>query len=373
MKNQQPSQKRLLALMLASSLLPATISSVWATTDAAMTTSAPSLVEADKNKLTKLTLLQTGDIHGHMIPRPCLRCDDTPMLGGLAYMYTKIQQVRAANANTLLFNTGDTIQGSAEALFTKGQAVVDVLDQFGYDGYAPGNWDYVYGIDRFLELFGNNRWNGVAANVYYDEIVYPEKAGQTLLPPYRILTVDGVKIGLLGLSSERAINALGPWVTKGIKFTADGAELPGYIDTLRNTEKVDLIVLVSEFGLAKNVYFGENYAGIDVILEIDWQGARQVRSLFPAAISIFVLPPSRALLEQRLRSRNTDSDAVINRRLRDAVSDMSHYDEFEFIVVNDDFERALLELHAIVTAQRLRLSASRRRLAPLLANLLAES
>lgn len=127
------------------------------------------------------------------------------------------------------------------------------------------------------------------------------------------------------------------------------------------------------YGTSREKVAEKLQAGIDVILEIDWQGARQVRSLFPAAISIFVLPPSRALLEQRLRSRNTDSDAVINRRLRDAVSDMSHYDEFEFIVVNDDFERALLELHAIVTAQRLRLSASRRRLAPLLANLLAES
>lgn len=271
MKNSKFSQKPMFALMLASCLLTATTSSVYAATEKSGF-SKPEFnqsQEVNKNRITKLTLLQTGDIHGHMIPRPCLRCEERPMLGGLAYMYTKIKQVRAKNPNTLLFNTGDTIQGSAEALFTKGQALVNVLDQFGYNGYAPGNWDYVYGIDRFLELFGNNRWGGVAANVYYDENVYPEKVGQTLLPPYRILTVDGVKIGLLGLSSERAINALGGWVTKGIKFTSDGAELPGYIDTLRNKEKVDLILLVSEFGLAKNVYFGENYDGIDVIMSSD--------------------------------------------------------------------------------------------------------
>ena len=113
--------------------------------------------------------------------------------------------------------------------------------------------------------------------------------------------------------------------------------------------------------------------GVDIILEIDWQGARQVRTFFPDAIGIFVLPPSRALLEQRLRSRNTDSDEVINRRLRDAVSDMSHYNEFEFIVVNDNFERALHELHAIIITQRLRLSTSQSRLAPLLSNLLVKS
>ena len=224
---------------------------------------------ATRNRVTSLTVLQTGDIHGHLIPRPCLRCENTPDVGGLAYLYSKIQQVRAGNRNTLLFNTGDTIQGGAEALFTKGQAVVDILDQFGFDGYAPGNWDYVYGIDRFLELFAGGRWGGVAANAYYDETVYPDKKGQLLLPPYRILEVDGLKIGLLGLSSERAINALGPWVTNGIKFTADGAELPGYIDTLRNTEKVDLVFLVSEFGLAKNIAFGENFDGIDVIMSSD--------------------------------------------------------------------------------------------------------
>lgn len=223
----------------------------------------------NQSKLIKLTLLQTGDIHGHLVPRPCLRCEDKPMLGGLAYMYTKIKQVRASNPNTLLFNTGDTIQGSAEALFTKGQALVDILDTFGYDGFAPGNWDYVYGAKRFLELFGNGRWGGVAANVYYDPAVYPDKAGQTVLPPYRILNVNGLKIGLLGLSTERIVLAPGPFATKGFIATDDGTELPKHIDTLRNKEKVDLLILVSEFGLAKNVDFGENYDGIDVILSSD--------------------------------------------------------------------------------------------------------
>ena len=113
--------------------------------------------------------------------------------------------------------------------------------------------------------------------------------------------------------------------------------------------------------------------GVDLILEIDWQGARQVRTFFPNAVGIFILPPSRAVLEQRLRNRNTDSDDVINRRLRDAVSDMSHHNEFEFIVINDDFERALLDLRSVITAQRLRLSASQRRLARLLPELLAQS
>lgn len=266
--SQFDSRRRCLRLLLAVSLgLSAPVSGMAGPFQ--NTESDRDRAERAQNRVTLLTLLQTGDIHGHLIPRPCLRCEGAPQVGGLAYLYSKIQQVRASRPNTLLFNTGDTIQGGAEALFTKGQAVVDVLDQFGYVGYAPGNWDYVYGIERFLELFANGRWGGVAANVYYDEAVFPDKAGQTLLPPYRIIEVAGLKIGILGLSSERAINALGPWVTKGIKFTSDGAELPGYIDILRNQEKVDLLFLVSEFGLAKNVYFAEHLTGIDVIMSSD--------------------------------------------------------------------------------------------------------
>lgn len=94
--------------------------------------------------------------------------------------------------------------------------------------------------------------------------------------------------------------------------------------------------------------------GIDVILEIDWQGARQVRGLIPGAVSIFVLPPSREALEQRLRGRGQDGEEIIARRMRDAVSEMSHYGEFDYLVINDDFDTALTELRSIVTANRLR-------------------
>lgn len=112
-------------------------------------------------------------------------------------------------------------------------------------------------------------------------------------------------------------------------------------------------------------------AGYDVILEIDWQGARQVRSRAPDCSSIFVLPPSRDALEQRLRNRRTDSEAVIARRLRDAVDDMSHYAEFDHVVVNDDFEAALADLRRIVAGEAADLRADRPSLRPLLAGLLA--
>ena len=220
----------------------------------------------------KITMLQMGDVHGHLIPRPNLRRDGNgDVEGGLARMYTRIQEIRGSRKNVLLFNTGDTIQGSAEALYTRGQAMIDVLDHFGIDGMANGNWDFLYGKARFLELFGpgtgsgpsGTRYGAVAANVYH--------TGTTdlLLPPYFVKVVDGVRIGVLGLSSERAINALGPFATNGISFTADGAELPGYIEKLKNEEKVDLIVLVSEFGLAKNVLLANRNPDIDIVWSSD--------------------------------------------------------------------------------------------------------
>jgi guanylate kinase len=111
-------------------------------------------------------------------------------------------------------------------------------------------------------------------------------------------------------------------------------------------------------------------AGHDVILEIDWQGARQVRSAVPGCRTIFILPPSRAALRQRLTGRGTDSQAVIERRLADAVADMSHWNEFDFVVVNDDFDRAVAQLAEIVAGRGAPFAAGRPELTPVLANLL---
>jgi guanylate kinase len=111
-------------------------------------------------------------------------------------------------------------------------------------------------------------------------------------------------------------------------------------------------------------------AGQNVLLEIDWNGARQIRKAMPEARTIFILPPSRQALELRLRSRATDSDAVIERRLRDSIVDMSHWAEFDFVVVNDDFERATDELESIILGHGENLRRARPELAPLIADLL---
>ena len=125
-------------------------------------------------------------------------------------------------------------------------------------------------------------------------------------------------------------------------------------------------------------FYGTSRAGVearlaedqDVILEIDWQGARLVREQMPQTVSIFILPPSRAALGERLRSRGDDA-AVIARRMRDAVSEMSHYDEYDYLVINDVFTTAQEELAAIMRSRRLRLEAQSWRHAGLLTGLRA--
>jgi guanylate kinase len=111
-------------------------------------------------------------------------------------------------------------------------------------------------------------------------------------------------------------------------------------------------------------------SGYNVLLEIDWQGAQQIRRAMPQCHSIFILPPSSAALETRLRSRGTDSEAVIQRRLRDSIADMSHWVEFDYVVVNEDFERATSELQQILNGRGQHLRRERPELQSLLAVLL---
>jgi guanylate kinase len=113
-------------------------------------------------------------------------------------------------------------------------------------------------------------------------------------------------------------------------------------------------------------------SGRDVLLEIDWQGARQVRAKVRDAISVFILPPSRIALEQRMRSRGQDSEEVIRQRLDAAREEMSHYGEFDYLVVNEDFETAVCEMCAIFTASRLRRDRQVARHSRLITALLAD-
>jgi guanylate kinase len=125
------------------------------------------------------------------------------------------------------------------------------------------------------------------------------------------------------------------------------------------------------YGTSRAAVLGQMDAGQDVILEIDWQGARQVRAAIPECESVFILPPSRAELERRLRGRGQDDEAVIQRRLRDAESDSGHFNEYDYTVVNTDFDQAVRDLASIFRANRLRTVEQEIRNRAMIASLLA--
>jgi guanylate kinase len=130
-------------------------------------------------------------------------------------------------------------------------------------------------------------------------------------------------------------------------------------------------VFGNRYGTSRAAVDGPLRAGLDIVLEIDWQGARQVRNLLPDSVGIFVLPPSLEQLRVRLESRGQDGPEIIQARMRAAVREIAHYQEYDYLVVNDRFDTALDELSAIVTARRLGQNIQRRRLHGLLEGLLA--
>ena len=157
---------------------------------------------------------------------------------------------------------------------------------------------------------------------------------------------DGVDYHFVDQARFKALQAEGRFLEHAEVFGHRYGTTRGAVDTLRDQGK-------------------------DVILEIDWQGARQVRVAVPDSVSLFILPPSRRELERRLRARAQDDEAVIARRLADAVSEMSHYGEFDHLVVNDCFEAALDQIRAVILAARTRRPGQQARYGALLRDLLA--
>src|SRR5215218_3256367 len=186
-----------------------------------------------------VTLIHIGDIHGHLVPRPDALGGTTGTVGGLARVATVVERIRRAHpGQTVLVNVGDAVQGSAEALFTRGQAVVDPLALLRVDAFIPGNWDYVYGIDRFVETFVGTAgrrplapWPTIASNLYYStpdagmRAPYVDVIGERVLPAFVVREVGGVRVAIIGITTTRGPRALGTTSTRGFTFTSGDRDL----------------------------------------------------------------------------------------------------------------------------------------------------
>lgn len=185
----------------------------------------------------------------------------------------------------------------------------------------------------------------IAGKLYI--IAAPSGAGKTSLVHELIQRYSDIAV-----SVSHTTRDMRPGEQDGVNYNfVDVAEFEALI------EKGDFLehakVFDNYYGTSASWVRNKLSEGIDVILEIDWQGARQVRETFPDAISIFIIPPSKATLRTRLESRGQDKPEVIDRRMQDATSECSHYNEFDYLVVNEHFEKAVSELASIFVANRL--------------------
>ena len=194
----------------------------------------------------------------------------------------------------------------------------------------------------------------------------PSGAGKTSLVKALLEQISGI-----GVSVSHTTRKMRPGEANGVNYHF--VDIPTFESMVTQNAFIEHAkVFDNYYGTAKTAVAQQLAKGQDVILEIDWQGARQIRAWRADVVGVFILPPSRATLLQRLQDRQTDSAEIIARRMRDAVTEMRHYDEYDYVVVNDDFAAALSELQAIVTCQRLRMPRQRQALAGALAELLAD-
>lgn len=302
----------------------------------------------------QVTFIHSNDFHGDFHPHVNGRGDNAGVLeGGIARAATLVKNIRQKHSDAIHVHAGDTIHGSATVTLTMGRTMVQAMDMLGVDVATPGNWEFSYGVYRYLQFFGSegdigeitdnskmaikidpnedgliptfktpfrevtyadgrratNRWGMVAANVYYngdalDNGINSKGAGKLMTPPYRIVERNGVKIGFIGCTTNRGPQVISTNITTGISFsnckgdisfpqnkpipwdkvdadtvastmgveknptlpTPEGGdkghvvkgEIAKWTQHLRNVEKVDLVAVISEAGIAENIFAAEN-------------------------------------------------------------------------------------------------------------------
>jgi len=264
----------------------------------ALTMALPGAISVATAHEKVITLIQLSDLHGNIAPHPgAIKQMDgserwSTNAGGMAKNKTLIDRIRADNPNNLLLGVGDTTHGTAEVLFTVGDAIMPALNSFGLDAYTPGNWEFGYGPAVFRNRFasfgpkpplpGNiqvmaNAFDGpgvtaatfpsLAINLCNDTDTAPlppQLHNKPVLPPSKVFDVDGVKIGVIGITAS-IVPQQAQVLSIGLRFSQGVDELPGAIANVK-AQGATVVVVLSELGLSQNLEIGRRFRDIDVLL-----------------------------------------------------------------------------------------------------------
>ncbi len=267
------------------------IAAVSAITLSMVLAGAASSVFAHKSDNVVISLIQLSDTHGTLVPHGCVIAEPggterySTDCGGVAKLKTLVNDIRDDNPNNLLIAIGDTTHGSAEVMFTVGDAIMPALNAFDIDAFVPGNWEFGYGPAVFRGRFTAANRCALPANIRvmsdsFDgpcvtKATFPALAnnlynalgpatGTPVLPAYKIFDVDGVKVAVIGITAA-IVPQQADVFNIGLRFSQGIEELEGNIEAAQ-AEGADIIVVASELGLSQNVQIGRDFKDVDVVL-----------------------------------------------------------------------------------------------------------
>ena len=225
-------------------------------------------------KAIKITLLHTADIHSQLLTHDEFFMENGKSVfkkrGGFATLKSMINTLRNQNrSNTLVIDGGDCFQGSGVASMTKGQAIVPLMNNIGYDIMLPGNWEVVYGKEMMMKDMFAYDGVKVCANMYHN--TKDELNGDLIFPPYFIKHIAGIKIGFIGYNDPLTPKRQSPAYSEGIRFAQPELNVAKYIKILKEYEKCEMVFLLTHLGLAQQVGLANlpEVKGVDYILGAD--------------------------------------------------------------------------------------------------------
>lgn len=216
------------------------------------------------NPRRTITLLQINDTHGYLEPHPELfwagAQAEYRTAGGYARLLTIFKQVRQErNGSVIALDNGDTFHGTFHAVESEGEALIEPVNRLGLDAWTV-HWDFAYGPERMRELAAKLNHPLLACNCY------DKATGELAYPPFTMIERKGVRVGIIGIAATILDKTMPPKFSEGLRFTLGNEELPAHIRTLRDRERVELVVVLSHLGFPQDVKLASEVDGIDVLL-----------------------------------------------------------------------------------------------------------